>query len=274
MKILEFIINIRIALLAKKIQHQTYNKYKSDIDIQQIEEYLLYKKTRQAKGVVYTCTTNDYDDIHEIEIYKYIDKDWDYVFFTDNEEHLKQGQIGIWEVRPLQYTELDNTRNNRWHKLNPHILFPEYEQSIYIDANIVILTSHLFDVIKKKNNPFVLPKHFKNKCIYSEYKDVKKTALDSFELIDKELEIIKNAGMPRNYGFCENNILYRKHNDDIIRKIDEEWWYMVKNYAKRDQLSLCYLLWKYGFKIKDITFKNSRLDSKNFFVMSHKKGRK
>lgn len=265
---------LRIKILAISIDNHTYNKYKSDSDEQTISEYLKYKKTRKAKGVLYTCTTNDYDDIYEIKTYKYIDKDWDYVFFTDNEEHIKLGQIGIWEVRPLQYTELDNTRNNRWHKLNPHILFPDYEQSIYIDANIVILTDHLFKQIEKKNLSFILPKHFKNKCIYQEYKDVLKLELDKKDLINKELDLIKQAGMPKNYGFCENNILYRKHNDDIIRKIDEEWWYMVKNYAKRDQLSLCYLLWKYGFKIKDITFKNSRLDSKNFFVMSHKKGRK
>ena len=75
--------------------------------------------------------------------------------------------------------------------------------------------------------------------------------------------------MPRNYGFCENNILYRKHNNDIIKKIDEEWWYMVKNYAKRDQLSLCYLLWKYGFNIKEMNINNSRKDHKNFQVLNH-----
>lgn len=275
MKILEFIINIRIALLAKKIQHQTYNKYKSDIDIQQIEEYLLYKKTRQAKGVVYTCTTNDYDDIHEIEIYKYIDKDWDYVFFTDNEEHIKQGQIGIWEVRPLQFTELDNTRNQRWHKVNAHKLFANYEKSIWIDGNVVNLSDYIFRVANNLSDTEVIkiPKHFKNNCIYQEYKDVLKLELDKKDLIDKELDLIKQAGMPRNYGFTETNILIRRHNSQNMTQLQEEWWSFIEKYSKRDQLALMYLLWKYNIKTRDVLIKNTRLDAKDFYVMAHKKAR-
>lgn len=261
-------------IIRLKFRRQTFNWYKPQNDIKRINKYWQYKQTRKANGVIYTCITNNYDDICEIESYKYINKDWDYVFFTDNEEQIKQGKIGIWEVKPLQYKELDNTRNNRWHKLNPHLLFPDYKESIYIDANINILTPYLFNVIKNKDSSFVLPKHYKNKCIYSEYQDVLDFKLDNEEIINKELEIIKQAGMPKNFGFCENNILYRKHHDKTIKKIDEEWWYMVKNYAKRDQLALCYLLWKYGFDISKITFNNSRFNKKNLFLFPHKNGRK
>lgn len=256
-------------LFCLKFKRHSFNWYKSPNDEERIQEYLEYKSSRNAIGVVYTCITNDYDDINELLIYKYIDKDWDYVLFTDNEEQIKKEQVGIWQVRPLQFASLDNTRKNRWHKLNPHLLFPEYTQSIYIDATINILTDYLFKQIEQKNLTFIAPKHYKNKCIYSEYKDVIKAKLDSNDLIYNELELIKKFGMPKNYGFCENNILYRKHNDEIIKKIDEEWWNMVVNYSKRDQLSLCYLLWKYNFNIKHLNINNSRQDHKNFFVLNH-----
>lgn len=242
-------------------------------DIQRIESYLAQKSSRKAKSVLYTCITNDYDDIEAIKTYKYINNDWDYVCFTDNQEHINQGQIGIWEIRPLQFCELDDTRNNRWHKLNPHLLFTEYEESIYIDPNINIITDRIFKIIQEKNQSFILPKHFKNECIFKEYRDVLKNNLDNADLINAELKLIKKDGMPKNYGFGENNILYRKHNLPEIIKIDSEWWEMVKNYAKRDQLSLAYLLWKNGINIKEITFKNSRLDPENFYVFAHKKGR-
>ena len=241
-------------------------------DISRIEDYLAYKPTRKAKSVLYTCITNNYDDIEAIKTYKYVNPDWDYVCFTDNQEHINQGKIGIWEIRPLVYTESDNTRNNRWHKLNPHVIFPEYEESIYIDPNINILTDKVFKTIEEKNLPFVQPRHFKNTCIYQEYKDVLHRKLDDVKLIKDELALIKKDKMPKNYGFGENNLLYRRHNLPQIVKIDTEWWNMVLNYAKRDQISLAYLLWKNGIEIKDITFKNTRLDPDNFYVFAHKRG--
>lgn len=269
-------VNPVIAYLSKQFcfSPDNQNNYKQENDNLRIQEYLNYKKSRKAKLVVYTCITNDYDDLKEIEIYKYLNNNWDYVCFSDNENLIKQGQLGIWEVRPLQFAELDNTRNNRWHKLLPHRIFPEYEESIYIDANINILSSFLCDEIEKRHESFILPKHFKNLCIYSEYNDVKKAGLDEDKIIDSELEVIKQSGMPENFGFAENNILYRKHHEAQIVKIDEEWWSMVENYAKRDQLSLVYILWKNNINVNKITFENSRLLINDFYVFGHKKGRK
>ncbi len=256
-----------------KVYFNNANLAISQDDIKRIESYLAQKPSRKSKSVLYTCITNDYDDIEAIKTYKYVNPDWDYVCFTDNEEHISQGQIGIWEIRPLVYEDSDNTRNNRWHKLNPHVIFPEYEESIYIDPNINIMTEYLFDLIKEKNLPFVQPKHFKNNCIYQEFKDVLHRKLDDEKLIKDELALIKKDKMPKKYGFGENNLLYRKHNLPQIVEIDNEWWEMVKNYAKRDQLSLAYLLWKHGIKINEITFKNTRLDKDNFYVFAHKKGK-
>ena len=247
------------------------NNYKSKFDEKNIQNYLEYKNNRNAKGVVYTCITNDYDDIYEIKTYKYINKDWDYVCFTDNQEHIKKGQIGIWQIRPLAYCESDNTRNNRWHKIHPHILFPEYEKSIYIDANINILSNKLFNIINQKNTNIVLPEHFNTSCIYQELNWALDSGIDNYNIVFKQYELIKNSNMPKNYGFTENNLIYRKHSEREIIDLMDEWWYMVSNYSKRDQLSFVYLLWKRQIDIEDITFKNTRLDNDNFYVFDHKK---
>lgn len=47
-------------------------------------------------------------------------------------------------------------------------------------------------------------------------------------------------------GLTENNVIYRKHKDPRCIKVMEDWWYMVENYSRRDQLSLFYVLWKNG----------------------------
>ena len=71
------------------------NNYKSKFDEQNIKNYLEYKNNRNAKGVIYTCITNDYDAIYEIESYKYVNKDLDYVCFTDIQQHINKRQIGL-----------------------------------------------------------------------------------------------------------------------------------------------------------------------------------
>ena len=249
------------------------NNFKDVDDAKRIKEYLDYKQTRQAKSVVYTCITNDYDDLKEIEIYKYIDSDWDYVCFSDNEELIKQGQCGIWEVRPLQFKDLDNTRNQRWHKTHPHILFPGYEKSVWIDGNINILTNKLYEVIRNTSQDILVPEHFKNLCIYTEYKDVMNAKLDDKDIINQELALIKNDGMPTNYGFAETNILYRKHHNEKIVSCMDMWWDFINKYSKRDQLSFTYVLWKHDIKPIDINISNTRLDIENYYAFAHKKGR-
>ncbi len=250
------------------------NNFKSQDDDIKITKYLNQKTKRKARSVVYTCITNNYDDICELKTYKYLNHDWDYICYTDNKEHIALKQIGIWEIRPLQYSKLDNSRNNRWHKMHPHILFPEYDESIYLDANINILTSYIFDVIKEKDMNFILPRHFKSQCVYSEYKDVLALRLDSAENISSGFSFIKNDGMPKNYGFTENNVLYRRHNQGVVIEIMNEWWNLLKKYAKRDQLSLTYLFWKHSIKIEDVTFENIRYLINDFYMFDHKKEKK
>ena len=249
------------------------NNFKSYKDIEKIEQYLEYKKTRKAKSVVYTCITNNYDSLDEIRTYHYVNKDWDYVCFTDNKKDIEKGQVGIWKVLPIQFNELDDSRNNRWHKMHPHLLFPEYEDSIYLDSNINILTDKLFREIETKNQDFILPEHFSRMCIYEEYKRVLSRKLDNRKIIKQEFEVIKKSGMPHNFGLTENNILYRKHHNPEIIAMMDEWWDMLIKYSKRDQLALIYILWKHGYdNLKDFTIENARLDWENFYMFDHKKG--
>jgi hypothetical protein len=68
-------------------------------------------------------------------IHDYTDARYDYVAFVDNADLLKMKTFGHWQIRPLAYSQLDNIRNARWHKTHPHVLFPEYEVSVWVDGN-------------------------------------------------------------------------------------------------------------------------------------------
>lgn len=192
--------------------------------------------------VVYSCITGGYDDI---PVHKYVAPDWDYFLFTDDPDLIAKGKFEHWVVKPLVFDKLDNTRKNRWHKINTHKLFPQYDYSLYVDGNIVINNENpfkLFDELIKQNVLFAAPNHPERKCIYEEAAIVKQMQIDYPDVVDAEMEFLRGKRYPMNNGLSENNILLRKHN--AIKKSMDLWWKMVEKFSKRDQLSLRYVLWK------------------------------
>lgn len=220
--------------------------------------------------VVYTCIAGDYDGLMQ---QVYVAEDYDYICFTDNESLLEKGQIGHWQIKPLVISNLDTTRINRYHKLNPHKVLPEYKESLYIDANIVILTPFIFDLIEARNQDLLLPRHFSDHCPYKHAKWILRDKVDYADKVNGFVELMKNNKFPYNYGMTENNIIYRKHNKPEIIAIMEEWWSYVRDYCKRDQLSFSYVLWKNNISINQICFNNARSDLNNFLLIKHDKRR-
>lgn len=227
--------------------------------------------TKKTK-VLYTCLTGDYDSL---PLHEYIAPDYDYICFTDNPSLLRFKYYGAWQIRPLFFSELDNQLNNRWHKTHPHILFPDYAESIYIDSNISILTDWLFTEVTKKNTDMAIPIHYKNDCIYDEIDYVMKTVVrqgkETAENVQKMKRFLQTEQFPEHYGLNENNVIYRWHNKEHIIAMMESWWKFIKDYTRRDQLSLAYVLWSYNIKPDDIAIHNIRFDKSNFFVFGHKK---
>lgn len=246
------------------------NVYRRPDDAVRAAAYLTGCAGRRAKGVIYTCVTGGYDDLREIAVPGFIAMDWDYVCLTDDAELVREGRIGVWEMRPLAFTELDLTRNNRWHKTHPHVLFPGYAESIYIDANVNVRTPFLLETIRRLDRPLVLPRHFDRQCVYDEYDEVLRFGFDDRARIGRERELLEKSGMPRNYGLAENNILYRRHCEADVVALDEDWWSLIRDYSKRDQLSLMWLFWKRGWKLEEMSFENARLLPDDFLVFAHK----
>lgn len=220
---------------------------------------------KKNSQVVYTCITGNYDELTQPH---FINPNCDYVCFTDNKRLLKKKNLHPWVIKPLGFNKLDNVRNARWHKTNPHVLFPEYESSIWIDANINILSVGLFDILSRMNKPIITVKHFARNCIYEECNECEYLEKDDKNIIIKARELLIYSGMPRNYGLAETNIVFRKHNEPLIIKIDNEWWQIIRDFSRRDQLSFTFVLWKNGINVDDITFANERFRPVNYNFFS------
>lgn len=254
----------------RKIRFNGYQFEKNvwPADPKVIENYNENQSKRKATGVIYTCIDGDYDNLI---IHRYIDFDYDYICFTNNEELLKSGTFGVWKIKPLAYTQRSSSDNNRWHKMHPHILFPDYDYSVYIDANINILTPYLFNLIKSRNTDLLLPRHYNRDCIYQEICFFLENVnfAKYHEAYKKHQKLLKEAGFPNNYGLGENNIIYRKHHQEQIKTIMNEWWQFIENGINRDQFSFAYVLWKNKLQIQNYTFVNTRVDYRDFWVVKH-----
>jgi hypothetical protein len=245
------------------------NYYTGDVNV--VYDVLVYRKKyfdTPKKKVLYTCLTGNYDTLRQ---HSCIDFEYDYICFTDNNRLLMMGDYGVWKIKPLQYTCSDNTRNSRWHKTHPHILFKDYDISIWVDSNVDIKDEFFFsNVMKNKLDKIKIPLHRSCNCIYKECKRVVRFNKELPENSLKIKKFLQDNHFPKRYGLNETNVIYRKHNDIQIVTIMEMWWYFINNYSKRDQLSLSYVLWKHGIKSCDIIFPNTHKGKLLFTFYSHK----
>ena len=212
-----------------------------------VSDYRQQQKKRKAKLVVYSCITSNYDPPMQL---KFINPDFDYVFFVENPEAYAPEDYP-WDFRPLAFAELDKVRNARWHKIIGQQLFPEYEETLWIDSNIDILSPLLYSDLQKiraSGAPMAVAMHTR-KCSYLEAQECMKRRKDDPALIQKEYDLMKSEGFPENYGMYETHILYRRNNNPEIKTAMQTWWQMVKDFSRRDQVSFVYSLWKNGLPL-------------------------
>lgn len=225
---------------------------------------------QKNKNVLYTCITGNYDGLLQ---HHYISPDWDYFCFTDQQNLLEQKTVGHWQIKPLRQQTANPQLTGRWHKIHPHLLLPEYEQCLYLDGNINVLSPYLFELVKEKQDKFVLGQfiHPVRDCIYDELlaclagKKEKKAKLENVK------NLLLQNHFPARWGLSETGILFRKHKDPLCIKIMNDWWYMLENYSVRDQVSLMYILWKNNLQPQWLCPYAYRQLKHDFTVIQHKK---
>ena len=248
------------------------DKYRMDgTSKRDLRSYFKHKKSRIADTVCYAYISDNYDNLISP---KYVCPEWDYVCFTNNKRLINKKYIGVWKILPSQFEELDSKRNSGWHKTHPEKLFPNYKKSVWVDANTNILTDYVINEIKTRNSDLLVPIHYERDCIYDECNAVMDCGRDTPDIVSKTKDFLQKSGMPKNYGLNGTNIIFRKHTNKTIQNIDKLWWYCIKNYSKRDQLSFSYCLYKHNIKPSDIAINDTITDFINFYLVYHIQNKK
>lgn len=220
------------------------------------------------KIVIYTAIFGNQDDLIEPKVD--IDNA-DLVFFTDK-LNVKSEKFDIRKI-PGVYDDL--AMNARMLKMHPHILFPEYEYSIWVDGRVDILIDdpqQLIDKYLKKSN-FALFQHMHRNCLYIEAKECILRYKDRQSKITNQMIHYSLNGYPEQSGMVETGVLIRRHMSNDVIRFNERWWAELLRFSRRDQLSFNYLAWKTGFKYSKI---DGHIWHNKFFKLSetHKNGTK
>lgn len=206
---------------------------------------------------VYTCVVGEYDKINEPER---IEPNCDYYIISDKKPNNKSVYEYIDIDNCIEPSIKDNTRRNRYCKINAHKIFPNYRYSIYIDGNIVIkgdITQYLKDLPKTR---IIALTRTGYKSVYGEALRCMMHGRDDKERFLNQVEKYWIEGMPENFGLVLPTIMIREHNNPICSRLMKEWWEEVNTYSKRDVISLPYILWRNGYSINDIGTLSSEPD--------------
>lgn len=188
--------------------------------------------------ILYTCITNNRDIPKTITCRN----NFGYVMFSD----LNNIRSDDWDVRPVVWQHpTDPIRTARYHKHHPHILFPDCQISIWLDAThwpYKDLTPILGFV---KKSPIAAMRHFSRTTIDSEAKTIIEAKMDDEDVIARQMDKYTKEGFLDHYGLFSTTCLVRKHGPDLTN-LQELWWSEIENGSRRDQLSFTYCLWKLG----------------------------
>lgn len=198
---------------------------------------------RFSSKVVYTAVFGNYDKVQPVNS----EWDCDFICFTDNPTNISKG----WEIRIVRLEgELPNVANRRY-KMLPHKYLENYDYSLYVDGNIKIESdpSPLFEKYLS-DSALAAPKHPFRTCAYLEAEACVSRELVSGEIVKLQMARYRAHGFPMNYGLTANGILLRKHHDENLIDMMNDWWGEYSSGGRRDQLSLAYLSWKREFLIE------------------------
>ena len=189
-----------------------------------------------------------------------------HVCLTDN-ENLKSDDWEIIYVERL--LPMDQYRSQRNLKIRPHLIFPEYKYSFYMDNTVSLKTkvedfiSNIFltNIEDEKAPHFILPFHSFRDNLIDEFYECFSHNLDSdirfFEQITDYLLINKKALKFKPYWTA---MLFRNHMDPLVKEFSEIWFSNILRYSRRDQLSIIHSQLQSKLKIVGFYLDNFKSD--------------
>jgi len=156
-----------------------------------------------------------------------------------------------WNIQAV-VNQFDSPRlNAKYHKVLPHLSFPDSEITLWIDGSIeirantsILNLAHSF----LGDADIAVFRHPHRYCIYQEAIHCIHHRRDDREIIRKQVFRYTQEGYPANNGLAECTILLRRDTEQV-REFNKLWWSEIQQGSVRDQISFPYVVWKTGIKV-------------------------
>lgn len=146
------------------------------------------------------------------------------------------------------------------YKVLSHLFFDG--PTIWMDGNIslradadLVASSLLGDA------DIALITHPYRRTVWEEFKALREQQRFRIPYLQKQLaeqeKFYRADGLPPDIGLFECNVLVRR-NTERVRRLMDAWWSQICRWQWRDQVSLPYVLWKYGDGLRIATGTNVR----------------
>jgi hypothetical protein len=191
--------------------------------------------------VAFTVITANYDTLR---VPRTLDPDIDYVCFSDT----PRSDLGMFEIRPLPYHHADPVRAARFVKTHPHLLFPEHDIAIWMDATIIIASDlkPLIARLRAANLPVGGIPHPRRHDVYDEAYLCARARKDDLVVIAAQVARYLTAGVPRHLAVCDTSFMIWNLRHAAAAAVLDSWWREIEAGSRRDQISFNYALWRHG----------------------------
>jgi len=191
--------------------------------------------------VAFTAITGNYDTLR---VPRTLDPDIDYVCFSDT----PRSDLGVFEIRPLPFRHADPVRAARYVKTHPHLLFPDHEIAIWMDATIIVacdLKPHIARVTTTDRPVGGIP-HPLRHGIYDEAYHCARSRKDDLVAIAAQVARYLAAGVPKQLAVSDTSFMIWNLRHAAAAEVLDSWWREIETGSRRDQISFNYALWRHG----------------------------
>jgi hypothetical protein len=183
-----------------------------------------------GRCVIYTAVAGGSDVVRAPE---FAPDNCDFVLLSDRPVVAKG-----WKVRPLIYDHPDPRRAARHAKLHPHLYFPEYRHSLWIDANVGVRgDASLFVEALTDDSAVGLFIHPTRDCVFDEGAEWIGRRDPETEAIAGQLARYREEGHQAGSGLWETAVVARRHQAPSCIALMTEWWREIERGSARDQIS-------------------------------------
>jgi glycosyltransferase involved in cell wall biosynthesis len=203
--------------------------------------YNRWQKKFRKPYAVYTSIAGGYDNL-KTPIFS--QENFDFYAFSDTEGE----KVGPWENVPFDQHWDDPVRSAKKPKIMPHLYFPDYEWSLWIDANIFKLDdlSRFIASAIKNEAQVALFQHPERNTMGGEVDQLCKLERDHPDVMQRQFDRYVADGWDNQLPLYECNFIIRRHNDPDVVRAMTMWWNEISAHSRRDQISFPYSMWKSG----------------------------